>query len=95
MLTKLDVLSGLKVIKVATVTGLKAKISIIFPMSKLHRVEPVYRELPGWEEDITACTSFDSLPENARRYIEFIEEESGVKVSLVSNGPDRKNTFLR
>lgn len=93
VLTKLDVLSGLKKIKVATAYRLDGKQVDYFPSAKLHRVEPVYEELPGWDEDITACTSFDSLPGNAKSYIRYLEEKSGVKVSLVSNGADRKNTF--
>lgn len=93
VLTKLDVLSGLKTIKVATSYKVDGKKVDYFPSAMLHRSEPVYEELPGWEEDITGCTSFDALPKNARSYIRYLEERGGVRVSLVSNGPDRKNTF--
>ncbi len=93
VLTKLDVLSGLDTIRVATGYRLDGKKVDYFPSAMLHRVEPVYEELPGWKEDIAGCTSFDALPKNARSYIRYLEERGGVKVSLVSNGPDRKNTF--
>ncbi|HPJ39577.1 MAG TPA: adenylosuccinate synthase [Spirochaetota bacterium] len=94
-LTKLDVLSGIKKIKVAMGYMLNGERLDYFPSTMLHRVEPVYIEVDGWDEDITACTSYDELPENARKYIEFLEKEVGVKVSIVSVGPDRKNTIPR
>jgi len=93
-LTKLDVLSGLKTVKVATSYRLDGRVIDYFPSAKLHRVEPVYEELPGWDEDISSCASFDALPVAAKDYIRYLEERGGVKISLVSNGADRKNTFV-
>ncbi|MCX7679772.1 MAG: adenylosuccinate synthase [Spirochaetes bacterium] len=93
VLTKLDVLSGLKVIKIAIAYKLNGKEIDYFPSSQLHRVEPVYVELPGWEEDISSCTCFDELPKAAQNYARYIERESGIKLSLISNGAERKNTF--
>ncbi len=92
-LTKLDVLSGLKTVKVAASYRLDGKEIDYYPSAKLHRVEPVYEELPGWDEDISSCTTFDDLPIAARVYVRYLEERGGVKISLVSNGADRKNTF--
>lgn len=92
-LTKLDVLSGLTTIKIATAYRLDGKEIDYFPSAQLHRVEPVYQELPGWQEDISDCTSFESLPKQAQNYVRYIERESGIKLSLISNGADRKNTF--
>lgn len=94
VLTKLDVLSGLKKIKIAVAYKLNGKEIHYFPSGQLHRVEPVYAELPGWEEDISKCTSFDELPISAQNYARYIEKESGIKLSIISNGADRKNTFV-
>ena len=93
-LTKLDVLSGLKTIKIAVSYKLDGKEIEYFPSAQLHRIEPVYEELPGWEEDISGCDSFSSLPKAAQNYVRYIERASGIKLSLISNGADRKNTFL-
>jgi adenylosuccinate synthase len=56
-------------------------------------VKPVFEVLPGWEEDLTGCTSWEQLPENCRKYIERIEEILGVKAGFISVGPDRNQTF--
>ncbi len=93
-LTKLDVLSGLKTIKIAVAYRLDGKEIDYFPSAQLHRVEPLYENLPGWQEDIAECTEFNSLPKQAQNYVRYIERESGIKLSLISNGADRKNTFL-
>jgi adenylosuccinate synthase len=93
-LTKLDVLSGLKTIKIAATYKLDGKEIDYFPSAQLHRVEPVYEELPGWQEDISGCDSFSSLPKAAQNYVRYIERASGIKLSLISNGADRKNTFV-
>ncbi len=92
-LTKLDVLSGLQTIKIAAAYRLDGKQIDYFPSAQLHRVEPVYTEMPGWQEDISACTSFASLPKQAQNYVRYIEKESGIKLSIISNGADRKSTF--
>ncbi len=94
-LTKLDVLTGIKKIRIATGYRMNGKLLDYFPSRMLHRVEPVYEEIDGWDEDISSCTSYQSLPANARKYVERIEREVGVKVSVVSVGPDRENTILR
>ena len=56
-------------------------------------VTPVYESMPGWDEDITGVRSWDDLPENAVKYLRRIEEITGVKVGIVSVGPDRAQTF--
>ncbi len=56
---------------------------------------PVYRELPGWEEDVLGCTDYLALPENCRRYIEFAEDFLGVPFGLISTGPDRDHVIER
>lgn len=94
---KLDTLTGIKTLKVATAYRKNGEIIKDFPVdiSLLEGCKPVYEELPGWDEDITSCKSFDLLPENARKYIEFIERESGCPVTMVGVGPDRTQNINR
>ena len=61
----------------------------------LEKCKPVWEYLPGWKCDISKARSFDELPENARKYVEFIEKETGCPVVIVSNGPARENTIVR
>ena len=91
-----DVLSGLETIKICTHYELDGKIVETPPstISKLQRCIPVYIELPGWKEDITNIKTFDDLPENAKNYVRKIEEITGVKVGVISVGPDRNQTIV-
>jgi adenylosuccinate synthase len=59
------------------------------------RVTPVYESMPGWDEPISGVRRFEDLPRAARAYLERIEELSGVRVGIVSVGPDRAETFTR
>ncbi|SBW02665.1 Adenylosuccinate synthetase [uncultured delta proteobacterium] len=96
-LTKLDVLSGLKELKIAKAYEYKGK-TVDFPPQfegALDDVTPVYETLPGWNEDITDAKVWEDLPENARRYVERLEELCGVPVVMVSVGPDREQTIIR
>ena len=63
--------------------------------SFLEKVEPLYTSLPGWQEDISECRSFEDLPREAQNYVRFIEEHSGVPVGLIGVGPGREQTILR
>jgi adenylosuccinate synthase len=96
-LTKLDVLSGLEEIKVCRGYSCQGEILEYPPQSEagLATVEPVYESLPGWQEDLAEVRSWDELPAQARQYIQTIEEDLGVPVSLVSVGPDRSQTLER
>lgn len=99
-LTKLDVLSAVDTIKVCVGYEADGKTYDYFPMqhSVLYpkHVNPIYEELPGWKgEDITACRTFESLPENARKYVEYLEEKVGVPMSIIAVGPDRDQTIFR
>ena len=58
-------------------------------------IEPVYIELQGWEADISGIREFDNLPEALKVFIEFIEKQTGVPVTMVSVGPDREETIFR
>lgn len=98
VITKLDVLTGLETLKIATKYKTEdGKIIDYFTSSttKLYQYEPVYEELKGWKEDITMARSYDELPENAQKYIEFIEEYLGINVYLVSVGPERNQNIIR
>ncbi|CAI9430380.1 Adenylosuccinate synthetase [Candidatus Ornithobacterium hominis] len=98
VITKLDVLSGLGKIKVCTAYKTEDGETIDYFTSsttKLALYKPVYEELDGWEEDITKINSFDELPENAQKYIQFIEKYLGIEVYLVSVGPDRSQNIIR
>ena len=61
----------------------------------LLRCKPVYTMLPGWMEDIRGVDSYDKLPENCRKYVEFIEKQLEVPIRMVSNGPKRTETLYR
>lgn len=98
VITKLDVLSGISPLKIATKYKTEdGKIIDYFTSSttKLYNYEPIYEELPGWEEDISHARSYDELPENAKKYIELIEEYLGINVYLVSVGPERSQNIIR
>ena len=95
-LTKLDVLSGIENLKVAThyeLDGKQLEGSMPAAVEDLARCKTVYTDLPGWTEDITKATSFDDLPTNAQDYIRFIEKEVGIPVSWVGTGPGREEMF--
>ncbi|MDR3588760.1 MAG: adenylosuccinate synthase [Negativicutes bacterium] len=95
-ITRLDILDGLKTIKMCVGYRYKGEILKQFPASlkMLEQVEPVYEELPGWEESITDVRSYDKLPVNARRYVERLSEVAGVALGIVSVGPQRDQTMI-
>ena len=97
-MTKLDVMTGIKTLKVAThyeLDGRKLEGSMPATVQDLARCETKYVELPGWEEDITQCKTFESLPRNAQDYVKFVEEQVGVPVSWIGNGPAREEMILQ
>jgi adenylosuccinate synthase len=88
-ITKLDVLSGLPELRVCVAYELEGRRIEGFPVwaSELASARPIYESLPGWEEDIRGVRSFEDLPANARRYLEFVEDALGIPVTLVGVGP--------
>lgn len=97
VLTKIDVLMGLKTIKVCTGYKLDGKI-IEYPpelTNDLMRCIPIYKELPGFKEDISEILKYQILPETAKGYIEYLEKEMGVNIEYISVGPRREQTFRR
>lgn len=98
VITKLDVLTGIKNLKIVTKYKTEDnKIIDYFTSSttKLYDYEPIYEVLDGWDEDITKARSYEELPENAKKYIEFIENYLGINVYLVSVGPERSQNIIR
>ena len=94
-ITKLDILDPLPTIKVCVAYEIDGERVTHMPyhQTDLHKAVPVYEELPGWETDISRCTSMDELPKAARDYVLFLSEQSGVPVSYVGVGPERKQTL--
>ncbi len=95
-LNLLDVLSGLKTVKICKAYRLDGQEIDYYPASlaELDRCEPVYEELPGWEGDITQIKSYDELPENAKNYLKRICELSQTPLATISVGPDREQTII-
>ena len=91
-LTKLDVLSGLKTLKIATGYKFKGESLPSFPadLKILENVEIEYEEMPGWEEDISEISNFEDLPENAQKYVKRIEEILECPIKFIGVGADRK-----
>ena len=95
-LTVLDVLGYLDEIPVCTAYEIDGRVTEEFPTTPLlKRAKPVWTVLPGWKCDITGIRRYEELPENCRRYIEFIEEKIGFPVTMVSNGPSRDDIIYR
>jgi adenylosuccinate synthase len=92
-LAKLDVLSGLEKIKVATHHVLNEQKSKLPYLDNLDEVNLIYKEFSGWEEDISNIRNFNSLPENAQNYVRFIEQEIDIPICLISVGPGREQTI--
>ena len=96
-LNSIDVLTGLETVKICVAYRKPNGEEIShYPASlvELAQCEPVYEELPGWNEDITGCRSLEELPENARNYVRRISELVGVRISTFSVGPDREQTNI-
>jgi adenylosuccinate synthase len=92
VLTKLDVLTGIDPIRIATrYAGPEGAMFDDFPyhQSVLHTAVGDYVEMPGWQEDISGARTFEDLPENARRYLDFIQDQLGIPVVTVGVGPAR------
>ncbi len=90
---KADVLSDFETIKVAVGYEIDGKVTKEFPFELTDEVKPVYKEFPGWKIDVDEVLTTGKLPENLQNYINFIEEETGVKIKILSIGADRKATL--
>ncbi len=94
-MTKADVLSGFKTVRICTsyLTAGKEHSEILF--DNLAKIDPVYTDHEGWDEDISEIREYKALPDSLKHFIEFIEKQTEVPVSMVSVGPDRNETIFR
>jgi adenylosuccinate synthase len=97
IVTKLDVLDGLGDLKVCTAYNVGGVTTEEMPAGNmlLESVEAVYETMPGWDQPTSGVTRYDDLPKEARDYIAFLEEKTGVEVGAVSTGPERSETIVR
>ncbi|MDD3519740.1 MAG: adenylosuccinate synthase [Actinomycetota bacterium] len=96
-ITKLDVLTGIKKIKICTSYDINGSIydNLSPNCETLQKSKPVYIETDGWEEDISDIKEFDKLPHNAKKYIEILEELLNIPASMISVGPDRNQIIIK
>ena len=95
-LTVLDVLGYLDELPICVGYEIDGKVTRDFPVTaELKKAKPVYEKLPGWKCEIKGIRKYEELPENCRKYIEFIEKELGVPVTMVSNGPGREDIIYK
>ena len=95
-LTVLDVLGYLDEIPVCVGYEIDGEVTTDFPTTgKLEKAKPVLEVLPGWKSDIRGIKNYEDLPENCRKYIEFVEEKIGYPITLISNGPERHDIIRR
>ena len=94
--TVVDVLGYLDEIPVCTGYEIDGKVTTEFPVTnQLEKAKPVLEVLPGWKSDIRGIKNYEDLPENCRKYIEFVEEKIGYPITLISNGPERHDIIRR
>lgn len=92
-LMKLDVLDGFESVKICKAYQYKGE-TIDYVPTDLENVTPIYEELSGWDK-VAGISRYDDLPQNAKKYIECIEELTGIKVALISTSPERSDTIIR
>ena len=94
--TVLDVLEYLDEIPVCVGYDIDGEVTTEFPVTwKLEKAKPVLKKLPGWKSDIRGIKNYEDLPENCRRYVEFVEEQIGYPITMISNGPAREDIIYR
>jgi len=95
-ITLLDVLSAVEEVKICVGYEVDGRRTDEFPMSQtdLHHARPVYKTLPGWQEDITGCRMRGDLPEAAQEFVGFVEAEVGVPLCMISVGPEREQAIV-
>lgn len=95
LMMKSDVLDTFPVIKACTAYRINGELTRDFPFSIDADVEPVYEELPGWQTDLTHCTTQEQLPQAFINYVRFLERELATPIRIISVGPDREATIWR
>jgi adenylosuccinate synthase len=95
-ITKLDVLDGMKTIKLGVGYRVGDKTADIFPAGAdaANDCVPIYEEMPGWTESTVGLNRLEALPANARAYLSRLEQICGVPVAMISTGPDREETIV-
>jgi adenylosuccinate synthase len=96
IITKLDVLDELETIPVCVAYEVDGKVITQMPAStrKIEAMKPVFENLPGWKTSTRGITSLEALPPNARNYLKFLEDRTGIEIGSVSNGPERNETMI-
>lgn len=83
-------------IPVCTGYEIDGKVTTNFPVTHLlEKAKPVTVKLPGWKSDISGIRNYEELPDNCKKYIEFVEEQIGYPITMVSNGPGREDIIYR
>lgn len=95
IMMKSDVMNDFDTIRVATAYDIDGQVSGEFPYGITDSLKPVYTDFEGWKCDLRGCKSYGEFPAAFRRYVEFIERETGVPVRIISVGPDRGETIVR
>jgi adenylosuccinate synthase len=96
-LMHLDTLSGIKQLNICKAYSINSQDTAFFPsdIKTLAKAEPVYETVQGWDEDLSAASSFDELPDNAKKYVELVEKYAGAPVTIIGVGPKRSQTIFR
>lgn len=94
--TKLDVMDGMDTVRIAVGYKVDGETRDILPVGAelLARCEPIYEEMPGWQESTVGVKNYDELPQGARAYLKRMEEVCGVPIDIISTGPDRDETIV-
>ena len=96
-LSRMDTLGGFDTVKICTGYEYEGKVVNDYPASltELSKMKPIYTEFKGWTGDLSDIRSYDELPEEAKTYVKFIEDNTGVPVSMIGVGPEREQCIMR
>lgn len=95
IMMKSDVLDTLETVKACVAYEINGKQTKDFPFDIENNVKPVYKQLKGWNTDMTKMSVEGQFPTEFMAYVSFLEQELGVPISIISLGPDRKQTIIR
>lgn len=95
IMMKSDVMNDFDTVRVATAYEIDGQRTTEFPYTVTEGLKPVYTDFEGWKCDLRSCRSYDEFPAAFKRYVDFIEQETGVPVKIISVGPDRGETIER
>jgi adenylosuccinate synthase len=95
IMMKSDVLDGFDTIKACVAYKQNGQQIDYFPYNIEEGIEPIYKELPGWKQDMTHLTSESQFPQAFKDYVKFLEEQLETPIAIISIGPDRDQTIVR